>query len=166
MPALAESPAAFDAKAFRATLGRYATGVAVVMARCADGRAAGMTVNSFASVSLDPPLVLWSMQRQSASSEIFRDAGGFTVSILGAEHETLARTFASSGAAKLDHEAVAPAPSGQPHLAAGVAWFDCATEQVHAGGDHDIFVGRVTAFGQSPGRTLTFHDGLFYTSGG
>lgn len=160
----ADSPA-FDPKAFRAALGRYSTGVAVVMARCADGRTAGMTINSFASVSLDPPLVLWSMQRGSASSDIFRAAGGFTVSILGEEHEPLARAFAKSDDSKLAHEAVVPAPSGHPHLAGVVAWFDCATDAIHAGGDHDIFVGHVTAFGQSPGRTLTFHDGKFFTSG-
>ena len=157
--------AAFDPKQFRGALGRYATGVAVVMARSPDGLTAGMTINSFASVSLDPPLVLWSMQSGTPSSSIFRAAGAFTVSILGAEHQDLAMTFAKSGDAKLEHEAVVPAPSGQPHLSEVVAWFDCATDAVHAGGDHDIFVGRVTAFGQSAGRTLTFHDGRFFTSG-
>lgn len=155
----------FNPKQLRAALGRYATGVAVVMARTDDGRTAGMTINSFASVSLDPPLVLWSMQSGTPSSSIFRAAGAFTVSILGAEHQELAMTFAKSGDAKLEHVAVVPAPSGQPHLGDVVAWFDCATDAVHAGGDHDIFVGRVTAFGQSPGRTLTFHDGRFFTSG-
>lgn len=157
--------ATFDPKQFRGALGRYATGVAVVMARSPDGLTAGMTINSFASVSLDPPLVLWSMQSGTPSSSIFRAAGAFTVSILGAEHQDLAMTFAKSGDAKLEHEAVVPAPSGQPHLSEVVAWFDCATDAVHAGGDHDIFVGRVTAFGQSAGRTLTFHDGRFFTSG-
>ena len=165
MSASASIDLQFDAKAFRSALGRYATGVAVVMARCADGRTAGMTINSFASVSLDPPLVLWSMQSGTPSSSTFRAAGAFTVSILGAEHQELAMTFAKSGDAKLEHEAVVPAPSGQPHLRDVVAWFDCATDAVHAGGDHDIYVGRVTAFGQSAGRTLTFHDGRFFTSG-
>ncbi len=163
--ATAPDSAALDRKAFRSALGRYATGVAVVMARTADGRRAGMTINSFASVSLDPPMVLWSMQSGTSSSDIFRAAGGFTVSILGAEHEELAMAFARSGDGKLDHEAVASAPSGQPRLDGVVAWFDCTTETIHAGGDHDIFLGCVTAFGQSTGRTLTFHDGRFFTSG-
>ena len=86
----------FNPKELRAALGRYATGVAVVMARTDDGRTAGMTINSFASVSLDPPLVLWSMQSGTPSSSIFRAAGAFTVSILGAEHQDLANVIASS----------------------------------------------------------------------
>jgi flavin reductase (DIM6/NTAB) family NADH-FMN oxidoreductase RutF len=81
----------FDARGFRDALGRYATGVALVITRDSAGVVAGMTINSFASVSLDPPLILWSMRRDSTSAEVFRAAPHFTVSILGAEHAEIAR---------------------------------------------------------------------------
>jgi len=154
----------FDARAFRDTLGRYATGVALVMARGPDGSTAGMTINSFASVSLDPPLVLWSMRSDTASAAIFREAPGFTVSILGADHEAVARRCARTDGEKLDGLELAAAPSGSPRLDDAAAWFDCDTWAIYPGGDHDIFVGRVASFGARLGATLTFQDGRFRSS--
>ncbi len=151
----------FDARGFRDTLGRFATGVALVMARGPDGNVAGMTINSFASVSLDPPLILWSMRRDTASAQIFRDASAFTVSILGAEHEAVARRCARSDYDKLEGLEFVPAPSGVPRLADAMAWFDCRTWAAYPGGDHDIFVGQVRDFGGRPGATLLFQDGRF-----
>jgi flavin reductase (DIM6/NTAB) family NADH-FMN oxidoreductase RutF len=153
--------APFDARAFRDALARYATGVAIVMARCPEGRTAGMTINSFASVSLSPPLVLWSMQQGTSSGEVFRAASGFTVSILGEAAQATAMLFARSDSAKLEAAALAEAPSGLPMIEDAAAWFDCTTDAVHPGGDHDIFVGRVGAFGARPGATLMFQDGRF-----
>lgn len=161
--ASAETPA-FDARGFRDTLGRYATGVALVMARGAEGLVAGMTINSFASVSLDPPLVLWSMRSDTASAAIFRQALGFTVSILGADHEAVARRCARTDGEKLDGLSLATAPSGTPRLDDAVAWFDCTTWAVYPGGDHDILVGLVRDFSARPGATLTFQDGRFRSS--
>lgn len=155
---------AFDARGFRDALGRYVTGVALVIARDVDGAVAGMTINSFASVSLDPPLVLWSMRRDSASAEIFRAARHFTVSILGAEHAEIARRCARTDDDKLGSLALVDAASGIPRLAEAVVWFDCAVWAVHPGGDHDVFIGHVRDFGARPGATLMFHDGQFRTS--
>ena len=154
----------FDARGFRAALGRYATGVALVIARDADGVVAGMTINSFASVSLDPPLVLWSMRRDSSSAEIFRAARNFTVSILGAEHSEIARRCARTDGEKLGGLDLVAAASGIPRLADAVVWFDCAVWAAHPGGDHDLFIGRVCDFGARPGATLMFHDGQFRIS--
>lgn len=155
---------AFDARGFRDALGRYVTGVALVIARDTDGAVAGMTINSFASVSLDPPLVLWSMRRDSASAGIFRAAQNFTVSILGAEHADIARRCARTDGEKLGSLDLVDAPSGIPRLADAAVWFDCAVWAVHPGGDHDLFIGLVRDFGARPGATLTFHDGKFRTS--
>jgi flavin reductase (DIM6/NTAB) family NADH-FMN oxidoreductase RutF len=157
-------PPSFDARGFRDALGRYATGVALVLAR-ADGRPlVGMTINSFASVSLDPPLVLWSMRRDSSSAEAFRAAGAFTVSILAAEHEEIARRCARTDCEKLESLDLVEAASGQPRLADAVVWFDCTVWAAHPGGDHDIFVGQVRGFGTRPGATLLFQDGRFRSS--
>lgn len=154
----------FDARGFRDALGRYVTGVALVISRNANGAVAGMTINSFASVSLDPPLVLWSMRRDSASAGIFRTARHFTVSILGAEHAEIARRCARTDDDKLGGLDLVDAASGIPRLADAAVWFDCAVWAVHPGGDHDVFIGRVRDFGARPGATLMFHDGHFRSS--
>lgn len=157
-------PPPIDPRGFRDALGRYATGVALVMTRGSDGSVAGMTINSFASVSLDPPLVLWSMRSDSASAEIFRTAPGFSVSILGADHEEIARRCARTDCEKLDALDLVEAASGVPHLGDAIVWFDCTTWARHPGGDHDILIGAVREFGSRPGRTLMFHDGRFRAS--
>lgn len=158
------SSSAFDARGFRDALGRYATGVALVIARTSDGTAAGMTINSFASVSLDPPLILWSMRCGTASAEAFRAAGGFTVSILGAEHEQIARNCARTDCDKLDNLDLVDTPTGHARLRDAVVWFDCRTWALHPGGDHDLFIGEVCDFGARPGQTLVFQDGRFRPS--
>lgn len=155
---------AFDARGFREALGRYATGVALVLARDPGGIAAAMTINSFASVSLDPPLVLWSMRIGTASADIFRTAAGFTVSVLGAEHEEIARHCARTGDGKIGRLDLVDTASGQPRLSDAVVWFDCTLWAAHPGGDHDIFIGRVHDYGTRPGRTLIFQDGRFRAS--
>ena len=164
MTALPTDLPGFDARGFRDALGRYATGVALVIARDANGAVAGMTINSFAGVSLDPPLVLWSMRTGTASAAVFRSAPGFTVSILGAEHEAIARRCAQTDCEKLDGLDLIDTASGAPRLADAIVWFDCAAWAAHPGGDHDIFIGRVRDFGSRPGATLMFHDGRFRMS--
>ena len=155
---------AFDARGFRDALGRYATGVALVLARDPGGIAAAMTINSFASVSLDPPLVLWSMRVGTASAEIFRSAAGFTVNVLGAEHEAIARQCARTDDEKLGRLDLVETPGGRPRLGDAVVWFDCSLWAAHPGGDHEIFIGRVRDFGTRSGRTLIFQDGQFRAS--
>lgn len=129
---------------FRQVLGHFSTGVVVVTA--IEGTTpAGLSVNSFTAVSLDPPLVAFCPSRQSASWAAIRRAGAFCVNILAEDQEAVARVFAARGADRFAGIGWAPAASGSPRLHGVLAWLDCAVEVVHDGGDHEICVGRVEA---------------------
>ena len=124
----------FDIRAYRDALGSFPTGVAVITAQ-ADGAgvAVGITVNSFTSVSLDPPLVLWCMDRRSSRHDHFAAAACFTVSILGTEHKEVSARLARPGEHALDGIALLPTELGPPALADSLAVFDCLREQHPAG---------------------------------
>ncbi|MFD8734706.1 flavin reductase family protein [Streptomyces sp. NPDC059618] len=158
-----------DPARFRRVLGHFATGVTVVTAPAtgADGPA-GFACQSFASLSLDPPLVCFMVGRTSATWPRIARAGVFCVNVLGAHQGDLCRGFAVSGADKFAGVAHDPAPvSGSPRLAGAAAWVDCTIHAVHTGGDHLIVVGRVDALGaggdgeDSAVRPLLFHKGRF-----
>lgn len=127
---------------YRAVLGHFATGVTIIAAMD-DDRPAGLSVNSFTSVSLEPPLVAFCVAKRSSSWPRIRDAGRFTVSILSEDQEELSRVFATSGADKFRGVAWWAGPSGGPVIAGAVAWIDCIVEAEHEAGDHLIVVGRV-----------------------
>ncbi|MFJ8310709.1 MULTISPECIES: flavin reductase family protein [unclassified Streptomyces] len=151
-----------DPAEFRRVLGQFASGVTVITARDAAGPA-GFACQSFASLSLDPPLVAFMVARTSTTWPRIARAGVFCVNVLGAEQGALCRGFAVSGADKfagVDHE---PAPAtGSPRLAGVPAWIDCRIQNVHTGGDHLIVVGRVEALGcADEGEPLLFHRGRF-----
>nr|WP_249138913.1 flavin reductase family protein [Actibacterium sp. MT2.3-13A] len=143
----------------RQCLGRYATGVAVVTTQ-APGGPLGITANSFASVSLDPPLVLWSPAKRSARFAAFRAAQDYAIHVLTAEQEPLARRFARAGHGfeGLDWRA---GPGGVPLLEGVLARFLCRQEAVHDGGDHAIIVGRVLEAVQREGAPLVFLGGRY-----
>jgi flavin reductase (DIM6/NTAB) family NADH-FMN oxidoreductase RutF/DNA-binding IclR family transcriptional regulator len=150
----------FDGQKFRQVLGHFPTGVAVVTGMDADGSPAGMAVGSFSSVSLDPPLVAFMPDRSSTSWPRFRDAGSFCVNILGAEQESVCRTFASRGGDKFADLSWQPAGSGAPLLDGVLAWIDCDTEVVHEAGDHYIVIGRVRDLDiGTPALPLVFFQG-------
>lgn len=145
-----ETAAAVDPRAFRQALGQFATGVAVITAEAADGRAIGMTMSSFNSVSVDPPLILFSIDRRSSSLQAMTDAKGYAVNILGRDQQHLSRTFSralddkwSAVEHTLGHEAA-------PLLAGALAHFECVPYAHYDGGDHVIFVGRVVRFTANP----------------
>ncbi|MFI6687846.1 flavin reductase family protein [Streptomyces sp. NPDC050485] len=151
-----------DPAEFRRVLGQFASGVTVITARDAAGPA-GFACQSFASLSLDPPLVAFMVARTSTTWPRIARAGVFCVNVLGAEQGALCRGFAVSGADKfagVDHD---PAPAtGSPRLAGVPAWIDCRIQNVHTGGDHLIVVGRVEALGcADEGEPLLFHRGQF-----
>lgn len=148
-----------DRRAFRDALGRYPTGVAVAMTRDSTGKPAGITINSFASVSLEPPLVLWSIERTAATAPAFLAATDFSVNVLGAAQEPLARRFAL--ASGTGGEAPGASDSGVPTLGEALACFVCRRESVFDGGDHAILVGRVLDFSMREGSPLVFHEGRF-----
>lgn len=141
-------------------MGAFPTGVTVVTSVLADGSAVGLTVNSFTSVSLDPPLVLVCVGRDSGSHDPLLTAGGFTVNILARDQASLAARFATDpGAERFDGVAWEPGPTGHPVLAGAAAWVACSLEAVHPGGDHSILVGRVEAHGGPEGESLVFYRG-------
>lgn len=156
---------------FRAVLGNFASGITVITAPPGpeeEGPAgpagpAGFACQSFAALSLDPPLVTFMVARTSTTWPRIARAGVFCVNVLGADQGELCRSFAVSGADKFAGVAHAPAPAtGSPRLADVPAWIDCRIHAVHTGGDHLIVVGRVVALGAADeGDPLLFHKGRF-----
>ncbi|MFI7354642.1 flavin reductase family protein [Streptomyces avidinii] len=150
---------------FRAVLGNFASGVTVITAPPGEGEEgpAGFACQSFASLSLDPPLVTFMVARTSTTWPRIARVGVFCVNILGAEQGELCRSFAVSGADKFAGVSHTPAPvTGSPQLDAVPAWIDCRIQAVHTGGDHLIVVGRVVAMGAAgEGEPLLFHKGRF-----
>jgi flavin reductase (DIM6/NTAB) family NADH-FMN oxidoreductase RutF len=154
--ACAVSPGTVDAFELRSCLARFATGVAVA-AVDGPGRRAGLTVNSFTAVSLEPPLVLIALLKTARSHGLFLERP-FTVNVLGAEQEPLARHFA--GRPHVEH-VVWDAASRAPRLAGALAVIECAPWAAHDGGDHTLVVGRVTAFSYRDGEALGYFCGRF-----
>jgi flavin reductase (DIM6/NTAB) family NADH-FMN oxidoreductase RutF len=145
---------------FRQALGRFATGVTVVTCDSALGPL-GITANSFASVSLDPPLVLWCPARSSARFEAFTAAPHYAIHVVSDQQVDLCLRFTRGGS---DWEGVAwaPGPNGVPFLDGCLARFDCTRHAVHDGGDHAIVVGRVASLWRgTSGRPLLFADGTY-----
>ena len=152
---------AIDATDFRAALGSFVTGVTIVTASDGSGCDVGVTANSFNSVSLDPPMVLWSLARKSASLPVFASASHFAVHILAADQEELSDRFARSGADKFAGLAIERGAGGAPLLPGAAARFQCRTAFQHDGGDHVIFVGEVEAFERDARAPLAFHGGRY-----
>lgn len=142
-------PATPDEGAFRRACGQFATGVAVVATQGPDGRPAGLTVNSFTSVSLDPPLVLFCLDDRAGCLAAFAGAPGFAVNVLAEGQADLSRRFAGAEADKFAGLAWRDGPRG-PVLAGVLASFQCRTDAVHRGGDHLILVGAVEAVAADP----------------
>jgi flavin reductase (DIM6/NTAB) family NADH-FMN oxidoreductase RutF len=152
-------PDATNARAFRDALGRFATGIAVITTQTADGPV-GFTANSFASVSLDPPLVLWSPAKSSARYPVFAAAQHYTIHILGADQADLCLRFVRGGAG-FDGLHTEINAEGTPVIPGTLARFDCAQSATHDGGDHLIVVGRVLRAASTAGDPLVFSQGAY-----
>ncbi|MFD1341628.1 flavin reductase family protein [Litorisediminicola beolgyonensis] len=152
-------PASCDDRPLRAALGRFATGVTVVTCQTEDGPL-GITANSFASVSLDPPLVLWSPAKGSARFPFFAAADRYAIHVLGAEQAELCRAFARNGDS-FGRFAWRESAGGVPLLENCLARFECDKVAEHEGGDHVIVVGRVTRVTTRPGAPLLFFGGAY-----
>jgi flavin reductase (DIM6/NTAB) family NADH-FMN oxidoreductase RutF len=151
----------FDTRSFRQALGCFPTGVTVVTVGTAE-RPKGMTVNSFASVSLDPPQILWCMDRKSSHYHTFTKAQNFTVSVLGSAHRTVSDRLAKPGEHSLEGLALSKTENGVPGLADALAVLECRLQTVHEGGDHAIIVGRVEYFSfTKTGAPLVFFRGRY-----
>ncbi len=152
-----------DARELRNAFGRFATGVCIVTTRTASGLAAGLTVNSFSSVSLDPPLVAWCLGRQAPSLQAFLQADHFAVHVMAADQQALAMHFARPAADKFADvaQAIEPGLGGLPVLKDPLARFECHKASVVDGGDHLMFIGRVMRYAYVDRAPLLFHAGRF-----
>ncbi|MDZ4741351.1 MAG: flavin reductase family protein [Alphaproteobacteria bacterium] len=148
-------------RGFRDALGHFATGVAVISVRGDAGEPVGLTINSFASVSLEPPLILWSLDRSSDRFAVFMKAEHFAVNVLGSAERNLSQRLSRKGAFDLSGEALRDGVHSVPILRNAIATFECRREHRHDGGDHVIFVGRVLDYGNS-----TSSDPLIFYRGG
>lgn len=155
----AGDPAA-DARALRRCLGQFPTGVTVVTARNGE-RLVGMAVNSFAAVSLAPPLVLWSIRRESGSAAEFLQAGHYAVSVLADDQVELSQLFGSSHPERFERAPWQAGLHGAPLLSGAIAHLECRLEQVHEGGDHLILVGHVERYARFEGAPLLFTQGRY-----
>ena len=149
-----------DQRGFRRALGQFATGVAIMTARSGD-RLVGVTANSFSSVSLDPPLILWSLELRAQSLPVFRDASHFAVNVLAADQVPLSTRFARSSQDKFQAAEWKPGRSGVPLLAGVAAQLECEREREYEGGDHVIFIGRVERFARFDREVLLFAHGRY-----
>jgi flavin reductase (DIM6/NTAB) family NADH-FMN oxidoreductase RutF len=150
-----------DARSFRQALGAFPTGICLVTTVDRDGKREGMTINSFASVSLDPPLILWSIRDDARSSDAFLTARSFNLSVLSTDQKDLATHFARPAADKFElYEADFDVSSNRcPRLKSAVATFECSTYSRHQEGDHTILLGRVENFARHEFAPLLFHSG-------
>ena len=150
-----------DQSAFRDALGTFVTGVTIVTAYDAEGEPTGLTANSFNSVSLDPPMVLWSLSLGSRNLPVFRTARAWAVHILAADQQELSNRFASRGADKFGGLNCGDGPEGAPRLEGCAARFGCTARFEYEGGDHAIFLGEVVDFDRTPAEPLIYHGGRY-----
>lgn len=150
-----------DPFAFRQALGSFATGVTIITTRTADGEPLGLTVNSFNSVSLNPPMVLWSLAESYKGYEAFKQASHWAVHVLASDQEALSNRFAGKAEDKFSGLELEEGINGNPLLPGCAARFECKTAFQYEGGDHLIFVGEVESFEQSESAPLVFHGGRY-----
>ncbi len=159
------TPMSFDPKALRGALGRFATGVTITTCRGSEGEPVGLTVNSFSALSLDPPLVLWSLRLASPAVAAFRHAGHFAINVLAMSQLDLSRRFASPVPDRFAEGRWRDGQGGSPVLEGACAVFECATEAELPMGDHLLFVGRVLALHETPVAPLLFRSGHYHQLG-
>jgi len=159
------STVAADGRALRTALGQFATGITVVTTRAAEGQFVGLTVNSFSALSLEPPLVLWSLRLSSPSLSAFEAAPRFVVNVLAEAQVEVSRRFALPLADKFDGVAHAENAWGLPLLHGATAWFECRTVSCQHTGDHALFIAEVERFTLSDAAPLLFHAGGYFALG-
>lgn len=151
----------FDSSTFRRTLGMFATGITVITARARDGSLIGLTVNSFNSVSLTPPLVVWSLANTSTALAELEACEYYAINVLAADQEALSNLFASKAADRFANVAWEPGLGGAPVLAGCCAVFEVRNTLRHPGGDHVMFVGEVERCDRTERAPLIFFNGRY-----
>jgi len=151
----------FNSRELRNALGSFATGVTIITTRDRQGKLHGMTANSFSSVSLDPPLVLWSSSLYAQSLPAFQEGSHFVVNILAFDQIELSNKFAKQSDDKFIDTEHMISESGPPVMIGAAAHFECRNEFRHYGGDHIIFIGHVERFAYTDRPTLLFCRGKY-----
>ena len=150
-----------DIRLFRDTLGQFCTGVVAITSIDNNGFKIGITVNSFSSLSLSPPLILWSLSEKSESFQNFLYGDRFIVNILAREQETIASKFSISGKNKFNGIETKPSESKVPIISGCMAYLECEVYNRVTGGDHDIIVGEVKKFSSRKKSPLIFFNGKY-----
>lgn len=158
------SDTALDPRVLRRALGNFATGVTIVTAATPEGERTGVTANSFNSVSLDPPLVLWSLDKRSGSCGVFEAATHFAVNILASDQIPLSNQFARPNTDKFAGVALREGHGGSLLFEGCAASFQCEKHQVIDAGDHWILIGRVLDFEDGGHAPLLYHQGRYATA--
>lgn len=160
---VARPQAKHDARDFRSALGCFPTGVCLVTTCGPGGTPHGMTINSFSSVSLEPPMVLWSLSRSATSAPVFRDAEYFAINVLAAGDAEISSHFARSGEDKFARFAgrFQEGLADLPLLRGALATFECHSRHRYYGGDHVIMIGVVERYAHGDGAPLVFHRGTY-----
>lgn len=154
-----------DPRELRDALGCFATGVCVVTTIGDEGRPVGMTINSFSSVSLDPPLILWSIGLRAPSRGAFQTHGSFAINIMGRDAKDTTLNFARPSEDKFSGINWTPGLNKVPVLGEALSVLECKVEDQIVSGDHEIFIGRVVRIDQRDGDPLLFHRGAFASLG-
>jgi len=154
-----------DPHHLRQALGRFATGVTIVTCLDRDGQRVGLTANSFNALSLEPPLILWSLRLRSPSLQAFAAASHFAVNVLGRDQLALSRHFSRSGADKFALGEWSEGAGGAPVLAGCVAQFECSQQALQEAGDHMLFIGRVLHVREDAREPLVYHGGSYRSLG-
>lgn len=150
----------------RHALSQFTTGIAIITTLSPEGTPVGITANSFSSVSLEPPLVLWSLSLRAASLNVFRHSDRYLIHVLAADQLELAKRFATPGADRFGPHSGThwqPNPRGLPYLQGNLAWLECTHRSQYEEGDHVILVGHVEHFAATGGAPLAFHGGKYIT---
>ena len=160
-PDMKTTPPSFDSAFFRAALGRFPTGVTVITAAAEGMPPVGLTVSSFNSVSLDPPLVVWSLSRNSSSLKTLETCERYVIHVLSSEQMSVSQRFASgTPAERFNGMPMTQAPNGSPRLDLQcAAWFECANHRRYEEGDHIIFIGAVEHCARTEALPLVYHAG-------
>jgi flavin reductase (DIM6/NTAB) family NADH-FMN oxidoreductase RutF len=158
------TPPEFDSRHFRDALSQFATGVTVITTRLENGSFFGLTASSFNSVSLAPPLVLWSLAQGAGSMPLFTENSHYVINVLSADQASLAERFARRIDDRFAGVEFDLSHTGLPILKGGAAWFECHNRSRYPEGDHVIFVGEVERCGVTPKPALVFHGGKFVST--
>lgn len=149
-----------DQEEFKSTLAKFPSGITIVTV-AVEGTLHGMTASAFASVSLEPPLILVCLDKSSRTRELLLEAGAFAVNILAAHQEEAARAFAQAGQKPFEKVPHRLGSTGAPLFEEALAWIECGVGQVVEAGDHDVVLGEVVAFEGHDGNPLVYFDKLY-----